>query len=243
MISRQIGGNSESYTPPEGVYWDLAKNVGYVPFTPMSESGKEYFPSLYVEFVNALDAKNYGSGGNIFTFGANFSGGRTNGTTAQLDSGSHFTLMYKYDKYGGWKELYGFSQWYAMNGAQSIYVLGGETQGKWYKNGTAQSNSVSKISYRDLDDGYIKFGCNANGFVPTSYPTNASLLADLANINGIEGGECKLRQFIYWSDGTSFTSLEELIANRNTAEVDIRFDAQGNPYNSGTSGELIFTNV
>lgn len=242
FASKQSGGNSESYTPPEGVYWDLSKNVGYVPFTPMSDSGKEYFPSLYVEFENALDVNKRGNGGFAYLISGYNSQGNGYWDGIGLDSELYFIAGHQINANSS--AVIFNPYWRNANGLQNAHILGGLPKGTWFKNGGVNTSSLAtKWNWRF--DGYIKFGCKSFGsvFNPVSYPTNASLLADLANINGIEGGECKLRQFIYWSDGTSFTSLEELIANRNTAEVDIRFDAQGNPYNGGTSGELIFTNV
>lgn len=241
---------SGGYIPPQGVYWDLAKNVGYCPvgFAEWTGEARQTSPSLFVEYENRLDKNKYGSEGIAFiTAGYNTQGNGFKDLSQTIASSVNQTFGYGLIQQ---TQAYRIERWRGGDGVKSMYILGGEAKGTFhtmydvdvYRTETANMSNGWSVRY----DGYIKFGCKMFGdiFNPADYPTNADLLNNLDAINGIgEGGECKLRQFIYWHDNTSFTTLEELLNARDTAEVDIRFDSNGNPYNGGTSGDLIFTNV
>ena len=254
MIDRRRFAESKKkggiYIPPSNIYWDLAKNVGHVPcpYFEWDGVGKMTTPSLYVEFANPIRKEDIGDidGFAFLVSGYNIA------SNASKDWGiviaNSMNLTGGYGKPAQFQS-YRIENWRGADGIVSLCVLGGESQGVVHKTfvGSEREETISvNTGWSDRHDGYIKFGCKSWGeiFNPAEYPTNASLLADLDNINGIGGnGECKLRQFIFWHDNTDFMSLEELLANRDNAEVDIRFDSNGNPYNGGTSGDLIFTNV
>ena len=50
----------------------------------------------------------------------------------------------------------------------------------------------------------------------------------------------KLRHLIFFAN-RKLNTREEVLANRGTAEIDIRFDLHGRPFNAGTSGKLVYT--
>lgn len=50
----------------------------------------------------------------------------------------------------------------------------------------------------------------------------------------------KLKHLIFYAN-KRFDTREAVLANRKTAEIDIRFDLDGHPFNAGTSGRLIYT--
>ena len=92
------------------------------------------------------------------------------------------------------------------------------------------------------DSGYLSFNVQTDpGDAPvTDYTSGAALAAALAagDIHATKATGFKLKELIVFAN-SSYTTLDEIKMYREGAEIDLRFDADGNVVNAGTAGDFI----
>jgi len=93
------------------------------------------------------------------------------------------------------------------------------------------------------NSGYLYFnatGGTARAHDPHEYTTNAALKAAVTLGDIVPLMSFGIKKLICYKS-TSYTTYEDVIANRASADIDLQFDENGNPYNAGTSGTLIYS--
>ena len=77
----------------------------------------------------------------------------------------------------------------------------------------------------------------------TGYRTNAALKLALegGHVHASKATGLKIKELIVFANGL-FSTRDEFIKYRESAEIDIRFDADGNVMNAGTSGPIVWSN-
>ena len=89
----------------------------------------------------------------------------------------------------------------------------------------------------------IPFNPNSYSIANTNkheYTTNAALKAAVTLGDIVPLMSFGIKKLICYKS-TSYTTYEDVIANRASADIDLQFDENGNPYNAGTSGTLIYS--
>lgn len=120
------------------------------------------------------------------------------------------------------------------DGVQTGNSIDSLAEGTW----SVASNSQGQAKFVQ----YVQFGTKTNGGNAYSYKTNAAL-AEAVRTGSVTPGDnfnCKIKKFILFS-ATKYTTVNEILANRNKADIDIQFDADGLPFNAGKSGSLIYS--
>lgn len=223
-------------------WWNLQGNVAYVPCPAFTDSSitilMEYFgtPEMYAGSDNALMAV----------------------TSRQATQLSAMTGLQFYSNnsrlYPVWmntptENITNQQRYYTSSIASAdnlTIMISGSTysldKGVTISNAASVSNKVGKTY-----SGYIFFNIGSNIALTHSaeeYPTNASLAEALqsAVISANFSSSYKLKHFIMYTNSL-YTTYADIIANRAGADIDIRMDADGKPYNAGTSGTLVYTKV
>lgn len=92
------------------------------------------------------------------------------------------------------------------------------------------------------DSGYLSFNVqtSASDAPVTDYTSGAALAAALASgsIHATKATGFKLKELIVFAN-SSYTTLDDIKKYREGAEIDLRFDADGNVVNAGTAGNFI----
>ena len=92
------------------------------------------------------------------------------------------------------------------------------------------------------DSGYLSFNVqtSASDAPVTDYTSGAALAAALASgsVHATKATGFKLKELIVFAN-SSYTTLDDIKKYREGAEIDLRFDADGNAVNAGTAGNFI----
>ena len=92
------------------------------------------------------------------------------------------------------------------------------------------------------NSGYLSFNVqtSADDTPVTSFTSGAALAAALASgsVHATKATGFKLKELILFTNA-SYTTLDEVKKYRENAEIDLRFDADGNVVNAGTAGNFI----
>lgn len=252
-----------AYVPvPETSYsWDLTGNVGYV---PLESYGSAY--TLYAEFEDSVgeivcgdenqkahfvvttksadDTTGYG----VASFGFMNDGGtkkfvgyshalgssalaRTNVARTALmmqnEVGTYFNIQQSTlaENVGKTILINNLGLYKAESGAQ--YMPQASFTGVvCAHHGYMYINSTTDV-YAGIDEPLENFA--------TAQALNAALEA--GTIHAATSG-ARLKALIFYAD-TCYTNKADVLFNRLNAQIDIRFDENGRPYNAGTSGALI----
>lgn len=121
-----------------------------------------------------------------------------------------------------------------INNERFVYNDGNNTAA-----GTASSSTVNPHS------GYFFLNSHKSGNADSSlYTTNEALTEAVSGglITPSIPGTFKIDTLIYYSNA-EYSTVEDCLAHREEADIDLRFDANGKPHNAGTSGEIIYSEV
>jgi len=130
-------------------------------------------------------------------------------------------------------------------GRKSNYILNSNA---FYRNNALMvvGGNVSSLSYYNMIDAvskayiYFNYGGISNGYDIGG--KTKSELTSLLNAGTIKAdfGTLQIKSFIAFHN-TKYTTVEDIIANRASADVDLQVDESGNIFNAGTSGSIIIS--
>lgn len=109
-------------------------------------------------------------------------------------------------------------------------------------NGTVVWSPVISTVKPAPDSGYLSLNVqtNASDQPVNNYATGAALQAALTSgaVHATKAKGFKLHELILFAN-SSYTNVDDIKMYREGAEIDLRFDADGNPVNAGTAGDIV----
>lgn len=246
--------------PAGDAQWDLTGNVGYV---PLASYGEKY--TLYMELGGVQGATPAEASENlacIVTSKSNVEQAGYGVATVGLTNKGVSVVRYQFYSHslGSSEEVRTGAPRKAVTDPYAPTVSGlpatqMETDGRILINSAGLYRPESGVARRLFTDytgtvsahhGYLYIGSTASNYegkdkALEAYTTGAALEAglDAGEIHAAVSG-VSIKSLIFYAN-TDYTTRAEVIANRESAEVDIQFDEKGEPYNAGTSGALIYT--
>jgi hypothetical protein len=214
-----------TYVEPKD-YWNLKGNVGKVPLPASQLSGKKIY--LHLQLKDAVYS------------------GRYNNDQIILENGGGMMLVCysSGNPYKSWdvkiqaKKLRS-SQ--STGGSKIQVSFNGVNYIRYFFDGTADQGSVASGTLSAQND-FIGIGIEDSSLL-SSYITNQALQSAVTNNTIVPGvdQDIKIRRLAIVLSSTEYSTVDEAM-EVETPIVDIQVGQDGNPYNAGTTGDLLFTN-
>lgn len=230
--------------------FNLTNNVAYVPF-----SGFDANMTIYAEFDNAIYSgsnneclitglkQTIGNSGNgevdcCVISEENVTGANKNFTLQQNGFGStgSYACARSYASIG---TLYSILLNKSMFLCSYLHI-----NGTSYASG--QSLTLSSLSRNvKANSGFLYLNATSKTVRThnlNEYATNELLTSAVQSGDAIPVASFGIKKLICYKN-TSYTTVADILANRANADVDIKFDGAGLPYNAGSSGSLIYSKI